>query len=199
MFVYSGKPKRIIYVGTCFDRSRGFSRRWKTHIDLFKKGGRATWKMSNMDGDIYSLMTFKEDAIFYYEKLSLNGKLWIPYKIDDKSFYNSYYDHNTFFSKDWQNYIDEYLPKIEIWTCHVDKKEVGYFLETMLQVVIGKKYNIGYYCKSTQNWLGRQQCNIKFAEDFNFDFYNTPALDLESKNLLSNLNANFKSIMKSGL
>lgn len=186
MFVFEGNPSRIVYVGTCFHKN-GFNHRWKEHHDSFKCGQRTVWRISDKE-DIYKLMSNHNHVEEYYKNLALNYQLWVPNSDSNKdvNFLNSY----DLFFLNWKMYVEKfYLSKLKIWSCSIDLEENAKILETQIQRIFGKRFQIGYYDNYNQNWLGKQEINdIEKISSIQFGFNKYPILDDDSIKCLQNLN-----------
>ncbi len=195
LFVYEGKIKRLIYVGTAYNQSGGFTDRWGTHINLFKVGGRTTWWIDKNE-DIYDLMTIKnKDLHSYIKDLRGNDKVWCPTDIVNSSGRYKSYFKNDYFNEDWKKYVNKvYLPSISVYSCEINDENVGRILETKIQVVFGDYFKIGYCNNVKKNWLGSQQGDKSIAQFTCFKFTNYPEIDSESLKLLKNLDDNYNNI-----
>ena len=175
VFVFLGKVRRIIYVGTTFD-PKGFSKRWNDHKRLFLNGERTVFKVKNNE-DIYDLMSDKGDRKEYIENALLEKPIWVPG--------NPKYDFNT----NWEKYVcNEYLQRIELWACKTPDEQLSEIIESQIQICFGHKFQLGYCEQVRQNWLGctetrkSDKCLTHMTK-----FGSLPDLDQESCTLLNNL------------
>jgi len=161
VFVYSGNPKRIIYVGTSTTQQQ----RWKDERGQLLDGLGTVFRVQE-NADIYDLMCYKDkgDPIEYYKKLASASPpiLWVPITGEKINILNreDNYDVN------WKSYIsDFYIKHIEIWYSSVPTKEIAEIVETLLQCRISSKHMIGYYTdkqiRKGQTWLGQPEVMIK--------------------------------------
>ena len=166
-------PDRIIYVGTAVG-SGGFGDRWSAHQKEFAHGGRTIWRPDASE-DVYDLMIGND--IGYYEKLTLNGKCWLPKNKTEVGVYSSLCGNDDFLAN-WRSYVlEDYLPSLEVWSCALGNQiEAANVLETKLQQGIGRRHGIGYYRKASQNWLGRQEVrDLQELARWRFEFDVVPA------------------------
>lgn len=187
LLIYSGNPKRIIYVGT----TNCFNRRLNEHKDGMLIGQRPIWRVCNTN-DIYELISFQgksENGKYeYYAKLAKNNLLWATttLKKDDKV---NELNKKDDFELNWKEYtINEYIKNIEIWTCDMRSAEKRIIqLESQIQRAFKQNYKIGSHIHNRgMCWLGKIEL-LGNIYGYHFSFNTYPDLDKKAIELLENL------------
>jgi len=158
LHIFSGYPKRIIYVGT----SEEPETRWKYQQMQLLTGLGTVFRVEESK-DIYELMSYKNKSNKkpedYYRDLALKEPplLWVPTDTHSPS---NFLNDNDSFKDNWESYINKfYIKNIEIWYSKVQNKEEAYIAETLIQSKVSNDSLIGYY-ETRQSWLGKPSINI---------------------------------------
>ena len=180
VFIYNNS--RIIYIGEAVSP---ITRRIGKHRNHIRSGGFSIFKASDNE-DIYHLMTYKGIKSTapiklenYYKTKVQDEEIWIPSNKKKNKLWTAMYS-DEIFGDNWQSFVkDKYLTNIEVYVAELKKDEkLLKCLESQLQSIVRKQFEIGYYKKHTQfSWIGKQE--ITDEEDlkkFVFDFNNFPVL-----------------------
>jgi len=164
LWVFQGKPHRIIYVGTAgFKKSESvaintsFAKRWKAGT---KEGEYFVFRASK-DDDVYKIMSRNlRDEKECYRQLQIDGKLWIP----------GCYDNRPGNWNCWKG-NQHFLSNITLWIHPLNDNQGNkvLLLESNLQWALSQKFKIGYYTRGQgihgdQSWLGHPE--VQHTEDW---------------------------------
>jgi len=171
MYIFCGKPHRVIYIGTA--KSGYFRKRILEHRNHLLTGQHTIFRFQEpKNQDIYRLMSLANDNHTvrsiddYIQFLKINlENIWLP---KSKQPGEHHFGNDRFaFDDDWVNYVkDQYLPLISIWYCSLEEKQTKN-LESQIQMTFMNNYRIGYYKYTPRNsWLGK----IEKLDCFNSEF-----------------------------
>ncbi|AHM59208.1 hypothetical protein D770_04705 [Flammeovirgaceae bacterium 311] len=185
LLVFSGPPKRVIYVGT----TNSFNRRINQHRVGILEGRRTIWRVDKGE-DIYDLMSHrgKGNPYKYYLKLAKKRKLWATTTVDKEIVANDLVKKDNF-EENWKDYVHGfYIHKIEILVLKTDfSQETNKRIESQIQTTLKDKHAIGSHIHSTgMCWLGK----IEYTEDVystSYAFNYAPEISEEFKELFTNL------------
>ena len=154
-FLFSQDWRRIIYVGTADDRP--LTVRLQEHLSFFRKGKRTMWRVPP-GADIYvEAMSKKGSAVASMQTADVlyvpdtEGSDWARFKSALSADMTARLGRTVGLDES----VDMYAASLAVWCAATPDANFARHHEKRLQVKLNHHYELGYWRRAPQSWLGQ--------------------------------------------